>query len=204
MKDTIKTVYVVHHSHSDVGYTDLQERIIDVQVDNLRRVLEIMQDPMYKDFRWTCETYFFVEKFLDEATEDEKALFFSLVKDGHIGISGSYLNFCDLVDPDVLKERSCYLAEVFKSKGAVIKTAMNADINGISMGHRDALLASGVEFLYTNIHTHHGMYPMYQNQEAFWWQTDDGKKMLVWNGTHYHDANHFGLSPDMFRTDDRI
>ena len=202
MKDTIKTVYVVHHSHSDVGYTDLQERIIDVQVDNLRRVLEIMQDPMYKDFRWTCETYFFVEKFLDEATEDEKALFFSLVKDGHIGISGSYLNFCDLVDPDVLKERSCYLAEVFKSKGAVIKTAMNADINGISMGHRDALLASGVEFLYTNIHTHHGMYPMYQNQEAFWWQTDDGKKMLVWNGTHYHDANHFGLSPDMFRTDD--
>ena len=32
---------------------------------------------------------------------------------------------------------------------------------------RDALLDSGVEFLYTNIHCHHGMYPLYQNQNAY-------------------------------------
>ena len=43
-------------------------------------------------------------------------------------------------------------------EGITVKTAMFADINGISMGQRDAMLANGVEFLYTNIHTHHGMY----------------------------------------------
>ena len=198
----IKTVYVVHHSHSDIGYTDLQERIVDVQIDNIRRVLEIMQDPASNDFRWTCETYFFVEKFLAEATEEEKTLFFNLAKEKRVGISGSYLNFCDLVDTDVLKDRSCYLADLFRQRGVEVKTAMNADINGISMGHRDALLASGVEFLYTNIHTHHGMYPMYRNQDAFWWKAEDGKKLLVWNGTHYHDANHWGLATDAFRTVD--
>ena len=29
---------------------------------------------------------------------------------------------------------------------------------------RDALIRNGVEFLYMNIHTHHGMYPLYQNR----------------------------------------
>ena len=47
---------------------------------------------------------------------------------------------------------------------------MTADINGISLGARDVLLNNGIEFLYTNIHTHHGMYPLYQNQNAYFWE----------------------------------
>lgn len=27
MSRQIKTVYVIHHSHTDIGYTDLQERV---------------------------------------------------------------------------------------------------------------------------------------------------------------------------------
>ena len=33
MAHSIKTVYVVHHSHTDIGYTDLQERVIAIQVN---------------------------------------------------------------------------------------------------------------------------------------------------------------------------
>ncbi len=72
-------------------------------------------------------------------------------------------------------------------------TAMIADINGISMGQRDDLLTHGVEFLYTNIHCHHGMYPLYQNQTAYWWENTQGKRLLVWNGEHYHMGNAMGV-----------
>ena len=42
MSRTIKTVYVVHHSHTDIGYTDLQERVVQGQVNYIRSALRIL------------------------------------------------------------------------------------------------------------------------------------------------------------------
>ena len=39
-----------------------------------------------------------------------------------------------------------------------------------SAGVMDALLDNDIEFLYMNIHCHHGMYPLYQNQKPYYWQ----------------------------------
>ena len=65
------------------------------------------------------------------------------------------------------------MQEICGEQGIQIKTAMIADINGISMGQRDAMIENGVEFLYTNIHTHHGMYPLYQNQKPYFWENEE-------------------------------
>ena len=85
------------------------------------------------------------------------------------------------------------MQEVCAKEGITVKTAMFADINGISMGQRDAMLANGVEFLYTNIHTHHGMYPLYQNQKPYFWENENGKRPLVWSGEHYNLGNALGI-----------
>lgn len=62
-----QTVYVIHHSHTDIGYTDLQERVIDSQADYIRTVLELMAKPENAAFRWNCETLFCVEEFFIES-----------------------------------------------------------------------------------------------------------------------------------------
>lgn len=197
MKNKIKTLYVIHHSHTDIGYTDLQEKVISLQESYLYEVLKIMKKAPYSnDFRWNCETYFCVEEFLKNAGEAEKAEFFQLIKEEKIGLSATYLNFTDLLDSSICKERLNEMTVLFNSHGITPKTAMFADINGISMGQRDALLANGIEFLYTNIHTHHGMYPLYQNQTPFWWENKEGKRLLVWNGEHYNLGNVLGIRPN--------
>ena len=150
MAHSIKTVYVVHHSHTDIGYTDLQERVIAIQVNYIKTVLSMMRQPEYADFRWNCETLYCVEEFWKQASEDDRADFARFVKEGKIGISANYLNFNDLADCKYLKEKIHTMQEICGEQGIQIKTAMIADINGISMGQRDAMIENGVEFLYRN------------------------------------------------------
>lgn len=203
----IRTVYVVHHSHTDIGYTDLQEHVVDLQVDYIRSALRLMQDPANADFRWNCETLFCVEEFFKTATEEEKAQFMALAKNGRLGLSANYLNFTDLLDCGIYARRLGRWREKFAAEGINFNTAMCADINGISMGQRDAMIDNGVEFLYTNIHCHHGMYPLHQNQNAYFWENKEGRRLLVWNGEHYNLGNVLGLRPNHtpnFMTMDRL
>ena len=198
MAHKIREVYIVHHSHTDVGYTDLQEQVIYNQANNIRRAVELIEEGLekgtnQKDLKWNCETWYCVEQFLKAATKEEKKMFFELVKKNSIGLSANYLNFNDLADCEYLTEKIHDMQEVCAKEGITVKTAMFADINGISMGQRDAMLANGVEFLYTNIHTHHGMYPLYQNQKPYFWENENGQRLLVWNGEHYNLGNALGI-----------
>lgn len=198
MGKKIKTVYIVHHSHTDVGYTDLQEQVVYNQVNNIRNVISIIkkgyeENRPEKDFKWNCETYYCVEQFLRSASEKEKEDFFDLVKKGNIGISATWLNFNDLADVGMLAQKTKEMQELFTGKDCPVKTAMNADINGISLGARDVLIENGIEFLFTNIHTHHGMYPLYQNQKPYFWENEKGERLLVWNGEHYNLGNALGI-----------
>lgn len=198
MGKQIKEVYIVHHSHTDVGYTDLQEQILYNQVNNIRNVISIVKNGYEngtpeQDFKWNCETSYCVEQFLRSANAQERADFFDLVKRGNIGISATYLNFNDLVDVGMLDRRTVRLQKVFAAEGIRVTTAMNADINGISMGARDVLIKNGIEFLFTNIHTHHGMYPLYKNQTPYFWENESGGRILVWSGEHYNLGNALGI-----------
>jgi hypothetical protein len=192
------TMYILHHSHTDIGYTDLQEKIIYNHIDYIRTAINITKEghkagTVDKNFKWNCETYYCVERFLEEATEEEKQDLYAMIKSNNIGISATYLNFTDLVDKKVLNKRTKEMVEHFKTQGIEVKTAMNADVNGISLGTLDVLLDNGIEFLFTNIHTHHGMYPLYQNQKPYYWENKEGKRLLVFSGEHYNLGNALGL-----------
>ncbi len=195
MAHSIKTVYVIHHSHTDIGFTDLQERIIATQANHIKTVLNMMRQPEYADFRWNCETLYCVEEFWRKASEEDRADFARFIKEGKIGISANYLNFTDLVDAEVYNDRLARWQKQLQHYGTTIHTAMAADVNGFSMGYRDAMLHNGVKFLFTNVHCHHGMYPLYQNQTAFFWENAAGERLLVWNGEHYHLATCWAFSP---------
>lgn len=195
-------IFAIHHSHTDIGYTERQERIEQYHVDFIRQALNISKElrsgkrDERKGFKWTCETFWAVEQFLKEATEEEKNDFAEAVRHGDIELSGTYLNMTELADEDLLCSIHSKAAEYGKSIGSPVESAMTADINGYSWGYAKSLLDAGIQHLFSCIHTHHGMFALGRKQIPFWWESPDGDKLLVWNGEHYMFGNELGLCPD--------
>ena len=194
-------LYLIHHSHTDIGYTDYQEKIEIYHVDYIRQVLSLLdaldrgEHPGCEGFRWQCENMWQVENFLSQASDAEKSAFAQRVREGRIGLSGNYLNMTELVDAEVLTSRLRKGAEYGKAIGFPIRSAMSADVNGYAWGYPDALAENGVEHLFCALHSHHGMFPMGHNPSFFWWEGPCGRRVLTFVGEHYHFGNELGFVP---------
>ncbi|MCD9023539.1 glycoside hydrolase [Cohnella silvisoli] len=195
-------VYVIHHSHTDIGYTERQEKIERFHGDFIRQVVRILNDiksgkrAELKGFRWVCETFWQVEKFLAVATADEIRTFEEAIRDGDIELSGTYLNMNELISGDVLKPMLNRSVAYGQSLGVPVRSAMIADINGLSWGYAQEMADAGIEHFLTCIHPLHGIFPLGRKQTPFWWKTPKGDRLLVWNNEYYHMGNELGLVPN--------
>ena len=82
------TIYLLHLSHTDVGYTDTQEKMKAHHIAFIREVLQLIKEN--RQFVWNCESYWCVQQFLKVASDQEKAEFIAAVKSGNIGLSANY------------------------------------------------------------------------------------------------------------------
>ena len=131
-------IEVLHHSHTDIGYTERQEFICRQHADFLRQVLDILrrieagEAEEQRGFAWQCENYWQIENFLRSASEKDRADLIRLIRAGRIGLSASYLNLTDLIDETVLEEHLQAARAWADGKGLEMKSAMTADVNGYS------------------------------------------------------------------------
>ncbi len=199
MKDL--KILVIHHSHTDIGYTERQEKLKRYHVDFINQAVEILDKinegklEESKGFKWQCENQWQIENFYENASEEQKVAFEKYVKSGDIGLSGNYLNMTELVNYDILSSRTKKSQDYGKKVGVKIKSGMSADVNGYAWGYADALYENGVENLYCALHSHHGMFPLGKKHIPFYWITPKGKKVLTWVGEHYHFGNELFMSP---------
>lgn len=192
-------LYLIQHSHTDIGYTQRQELIELYHVHFIRQAIEISEAIVagkkeWEGFHWTCECFWGVEKFLQEdETGEWRTRLEKAIEAGHVEITGNYLNFTELVDENLLRTATKRAQEFGMDLGLDIKAAMTADINGYSWGYPEILLDEGVENLFSCLHTHHGMHVGAEKQRPFWWKTQSGRKLLMWMGEHYHIGNELGF-----------
>lgn len=190
-------VLLIHHSHTDIGYTQSQETIELYHINFIKQAIEISEklrsEGKEGEFIWTCESFWGVECFLKSVDDKWKNRFNKCVENGSIEITGNYLNYNELIDYDVLKNQILKAVNYCNEIGIAVNSAMTADINGYGYGYSEALYESGIKNLFSCVHTHHGMYPLYKKQTPFYWETPKKNKLLVWNGEHYHFGNEFGI-----------
>lgn len=194
-------VYLIHHSHTDIGYTERQDKIISYHCDFIKQAIDILNDihengrEEYKGFVWQCENYWQVKNFYAHASQKYIEDFEKYVHSGEIGLSGNYLNMTELISKDVLDTRLKQAREYGMRIGHPVISGMTADINGYAWGYTDSLYEHGIRHLYSCLHPHHGMFPLYKKVMPFYWESPKGNRILVWNGEHYHFGNEMFLAP---------
>lgn len=193
------TIFVIQHSHIDIGYTDKQEITAAQHAQFLQQAVRMALSPAQKTrdefsrFKFTCEGFWQVEQFLDRATPRERRDFIRALKLGVMELSASRLHFTELLDQDLLRRSLRPAVDFAKKEGIPLRLAMECDINGLSWGMADALLDIGVRWLSMNINHHHGGYPFGRPLVPFHWEAPSGRRLLAWCGMAYHKANLFGL-----------
>ena len=184
----IKEVLIIHHSHTDIGYThpqpilwELERRFIDQAIDLCERTAEW---PEPSQVRWTCETTGPVMHWLHKASSKQIERFARLVREQRISIGAMFCNITPLYDAEQLVRSLQPVRELRRQFGIPITTAINHDVNGLPWPITQLLLDAGVQMLLMGINIHFGNFPLARPM-AFRWQGSDGQPLLVFNGEHY-------------------
>jgi hypothetical protein len=194
-------VYLIQHSHIDIGYTERQEVIADYQRQFIGQAARLANSPAQRSrpdhlkFRFTCEGFWPVELFLAKASAEEKKLFQRGLEEGTLELGASYLHFTELLDAGHLRETLQPARRFADSIGYDLAWAGAFDVNGFNWGWSDAMLDAGIRWFSTCINVHHGGRPFNRRNVPFWWQAPSGRKILVWEGQTYHRGNLYGLVP---------
>ncbi|MCC7447876.1 MAG: hypothetical protein IT324_10695 [Anaerolineae bacterium] len=192
----IRDLLIVHHSHTDIGYTHFQDTVFALHRDYLRRVLDLAE--RYADgaegerFKWTSETTILTEDFLRHASSAEIDRLLNLHRCGLIDFGGMFCNWTPLATTELLARSLLVAGQLRRDYGLDIRYGLNCDVNGQSWGLVELLLDAGFDGFGMAINRVMARDPQ-PRPRGFWWAGPSGRKLLVWHGEHYGWGHHFGI-----------
>jgi hypothetical protein len=187
------TIYLFHHSHTDIGYTELQSRIFKKHAEYLDDVIKFCRETeSYPDdarFRWNVEVAWAVENYMKQRPESRVRELFDLVKQGRVEVGAWYLQLSDMFAHEELVRATYFASELARKHGLPITSAMNDDVTGWSWASPQVLSRAGVRYFATGINETRSRAAL-RRPCAFYWESPDGSRILHWNGEHYLFANY--------------
>jgi alpha-mannosidase len=195
----IETIYLVHHSHTDIGYTndqpvvwELNTRFIDEAIALAEKRADSESDGAFK---WTVETTSTLKYWLDHASSHDIERFQKMEKAGRIEVTAMFAHLTPLADLDQVLESFQLLRSLRDDYGFTIKHAMNCDVNGVNWNLVDAMLDVGLEGYTMAINSHFGG-AVKPRPLPFLWQGPSGRTIPTFNGWPYDKGWREGIGHD--------
>lgn len=182
------TVYMLPHSHTDIGYTAIQTDIEEKQINNLLQGLadarRTADYPEGARFVWNVEVLWAADLFLQRLPQKHRDEFFDAVKRGQIALCGMYLNeLTGLCRPEELVRLFRYATQLGQRTGVPVDSAMISDVPGYTWGTVTAMAQAGIRYFSVapNYFDRIGDILVQWENKPFWWIGPDGSsKVLVW------------------------
>ncbi len=193
-------VYLLHHSHVDIGYTHVQTEVERKHWQYFREVIELARKtadyPAAAPFKWNAEVLWAVDSYLKQAPEDEREVFVDAVRKGWIGLDALYGNeLTALCRPEELIRLVDYAGKLRRRYDLTIDTAMITDVPGYTWGIVPVLAQSGVKYFSVGPNRGHriGYTLSTWGDKPFWWESPCGKhRILCWVAGEGYSFFHSG------------
>lgn len=211
------SVSLVHHSHFDIGYTDLQGRVITEQLAYLDDALRLAEADAGKGpsaFRWSVESIWVLREWIARRRPETVERFMAQVRAGAIEIAALPFNMhTETCSTEELYGLLRYACEISQRYGLTFPVAYQTDVPGCVAGTVDALADAGVKYLAV-AHNWAGRSVPYlgdgeQLPRLFRWASPAGNSVLVWmtttaEGMAYQEAANLGFADSVDHVEDLL
>ncbi|OLD94429.1 MAG: hypothetical protein AUG79_08995 [Gemmatimonadetes bacterium 13_1_20CM_4_69_16] len=200
------TLYWLSSNHTDVGYTDLQERCLEVHRKNLDAALARLAT--HPDYHWSAECALQVLSYVENRSPAAGDALVQAIRDGKVGFGAVFANLLTGILDHETFARVIWPAGLFaRERGLGYLSAQITDVPGQTLTFPTVLAASGVRYLASGPNPERAV-PLLPEAEAtrykllgewtpypqlYWWEGPDGSRVLHWRAYHYGDALRFGF-----------
>jgi len=195
------TIYLVPHSHVDIGYTDRQDVVEKKHWRYLQEAMDLAAKtasyPPGAEFKWDCESSWGVDSYFGMAGPAERKRFLSALRRGEIEIGALFANeLTGICSREELFRMTRWAREFRRKYGLRLDTALITDVPGWTWGIVPALARSGVKYLSCgpNRMARIGYTLSRWGDRPFWWISPSGReRILCWvAGQGYSWFHHDG------------
>ena len=193
-------VYLLHHSHVDIGYTHVQTEVERMHWQYFKQVIDLAGKtadyPAGSAFKWNVEVLWAVDSFLKQSSPEDGRAFIDAVKKGWIGLDALYGNeLTALCRPEELVRLLDYARVLRRQYDVTIDTAMITDVPGYTWGIVPVLAQSGVKYFSVGPNRGHriGYTLSAWGDKPFYWQSPSGREsILCWVAGEGYSFFHSG------------
>lgn len=189
-------VYIVPTSHTDIGYTDLQERVRERHAQNGLDALELLNE--YPDFKWNSETFWQLNCLL-ELHPDKTEAAFAWMRKKRWGLSGDYANMLTgLCSSETFNRLTLDSRNLANRGGFDLDSVILDDVPSV-VGSMPMMLAnSGIKYFIEGANQDRAPYAG-EVPNPFYWEGADGSRVLAEITTNPGYGGAGNLLPNMSR-----
>lgn len=192
------SLWVVPHEHLDVGYTDDEAKIAELQTRVLEDAMDLSEQR--SGFSFTVDGQWVVEEYWRGRGAVSRERLVRAMREGRIHVPvvhGSLFTGSASLEGMV---RSLYPSRNFsREHGTPFDVAVITDVPSYSWSMASVLAASGVRYFVGASDAYRGPFLLFNRldeRSPHAWEGPDGGRVTTWYSRHYHQVSSlFGLPP---------
>jgi len=187
-------IFSVPSTHTDIGYTDIQARVIDMHNRNTDLALQLIGD--YPLYHWNLESSWAAQMWLKKTPQYRHEELYKASRERRLAIESSYLNMLTgLCSGEELIRNMYYSARMQREHGIPFVSHTITDAPSHVWTVPSILSGAGIRCVSLGINTVRApvLKQNIHHKSPFWWEGPDGKRVLTWFSEGYAKARHIGL-----------